>query len=418
MDPGRESWARRPGRRRPSREVESLRAAILFRYVFLQLFGPFGLTVLVLSAIFLMTRLLSITDYVVNYHVGLGSVLALLLFTLPYLFTFVVPMAAMLAVLLTVLRMSSDSEITALKAGGMSLWQLLAPVMAFCLLSAAGTWFMAVFGVPWGRTAGTELVISVARQSIEVGLTERTFNDTFKDVVLYVNELDEKSGTLKHVFIEDRRRPDAVLAVSARMGRLLSDPARGVWQLHLADGMANQVNLSGSAVYSVRFGAYNLRLDLARALAGRAPGAEKDEEEMSLSELAAYVALREKRDDRYYLALMQLHKKFSMPVACLVLGLAAVPLGLAGHRARRSLGVGLGVLVFLLYYLILAAGEVFGEAGVYPPFLGMWMGNLVVGGLGLFLYHRAASDRPVTLPEFVPRLGRRLRSLVLRGGRA
>ncbi|MBU2490412.1 MAG: LptF/LptG family permease, partial [Proteobacteria bacterium] len=222
--------------------------AILDRYVFFQLFGPFCLTILVLSAVFLMTRILDLTDLVVNYRVGLSPVLWLLLFTLPYLFTFVFPMACLLAVLLTVLRMSADSEITALKAGGCSLWRLLVPVMAFCLLASAATGFMAVYGLPWGRTAMTDLVMNVARKNIEVGLSERTFNDTFKNVVLYVNELDEKNKVLKHVFIEDRRQPGAVLTVSARRGRLLSDPERGVWQLALTDGSANQVNLDQGTV--------------------------------------------------------------------------------------------------------------------------------------------------------------------------
>ncbi|MBW1987940.1 MAG: LPS export ABC transporter permease LptF [Deltaproteobacteria bacterium] len=380
-----------------------LRITIMDRYVFFRFLPPFAITILVLMAVFLMTRVLDLTDLVVNYRVGLLPVALLLAYTLPYLFTFVFPMASMLAVLLTVMSMSSDSEIVALKAGGYSLWTLARPVLFFCLLTAAATSFMAIKALPWGRLAMKDLVYSVARKNIEVGLSERVFNDTFKNVVLYVNELDEKNKVVKHVFIEDHRRKDVVLTVTAPEGRLVSDPEKGLWQLTLKNGSMNQVDVDEGAVYATSFGSYDLSLDLSRVLAGR-PGGQKDEEEMSLAELSAFMekkAARGEKDDKYYLALMQLHKKFSMPAACLVLGLCAVPLGISGGRARRSFGVGLGIGVFLLYYLVLAAGEVFGEAGVYPPAIGMWMPNVVVGALGLHLYFQAAADRRRELPARV-----------------
>ncbi|MEJ2659010.1 MAG: LptF/LptG family permease, partial [Desulfobacterales bacterium] len=103
----------------------------------------------------------------------------------------------------------------------------------------------------------------------------------------------------------------------------------------------------------------------------------------------------------YYTALIELHKKFSIPVACLALGILAVPLGIQSESAKRSTGLGMGMVFFLIYYLMLSAGSVFGEAGVYPPAIGMWVPNVVMGGLGLFLLVRAANDRSLKIrPAF------------------
>jgi lipopolysaccharide export system permease protein len=108
----------------------------------------------------------------------------------------------------------------------------------------------------------------------------------------------------------------------------------------------------------------------------------------------------DKRDDRYYLTLMEFHKKFSLPFSCLFLALLAVPLGIQSRHGKRSFGVVLGLVFFLFYYLMLSAGWVFGETGVYPPLIGMWVPNLVMGAIGLFLLVRNAKERPVQI-EFI-----------------
>ena len=102
-----------------------------------------------------------------------------------------------------------------------------------------------------------------------------------------------------------------------------------------------------------------------------------------------------KKMTQYYLALMEFHKKFSLPSACLALGLLAMPLGIQSKSAKRSFGIGLGLFFFLAYYLILSAGFVFGEAGSYPPLIGMWAPNIVMGGIGCFLMVRCARERAI-----------------------
>ena len=96
-----------------------------------------------------------------------------------------------------------------------------------------------------------------------------------------------------------------------------------------------------------------------------------------------------------------------------MLGLLGVPLGIQSRSTRRSYGIGLGLIFFLGYYILLSAGWVFGEAGIYPPLIGMWVPNIVTGGFGVFLLVRTAKERTVKLDALIHRF-RTVRSVFRR----
>jgi lipopolysaccharide export system permease protein len=128
---------------------------------------------------------------------------------------------------------------------------------------------------------------------------------------------------------------------------------------------------------------------------------------MSISELRQYLLDAPKKDWKYYKVLMELHKKFSIPFACFALGLLAVPLGIQTRAAKRSSGLVLGLVFFLIYYLMLSAGMAFGETGDLPPLIGMWMPNVIMGGIGLYLLVITANERSVKI-DFLLKLMLRL----------
>jgi lipopolysaccharide export system permease protein len=374
--------------------------------------APFSLNVGFFTFVFLMTKILDITNLVVNYRIRLTSVCLMLVYSMPFFLVFVLPMSVMMTVLLTFLRMSSDNEIVALKAGGVSLYRLLPPVLAFALAGCLLTGFMGIYGLPWGKRAFKELTLQAAATNLDVALKERTFIDGFKGVMLYINKIDIQTRELMDVFIEDQRDPQTVSEVVAPRGRLFSDPQTLTYHLRLYDGVINQVSPANHAVHSIRFDTYDVQLDLKKASFAEKPKA-KDEKEMTLSELRTYLDTTEERTSQYYITSIEYHKKFAMPFACFALGILSIPLGVQARSAKRSFGLGLGLAFFLLYYLMHSAGWVFGEAGVYPPILGMWMPNVVMGGIGVFLLVRSANEKRVGI-QSLQRLLRRLRGLARR----
>lgn len=369
---------------------------IVNRYIFREMIPPFVINVGFFTFVFLMTKILDIMNLVVNYKISLISVCLMLIYSMPYFLVFVIPMSTMMTVLLTFLRMSSDNEILALKAGGISIYRLLPPVFLFCLIACFLTGYMAIVGLPWGKQSAKDLTLKVATKGLNAGLKERTFIDSFNGVILYMNKVDMKSKELIDVFIEDQRRKNTVSAVVAPLGKLVGNPENMSYQLRLYDGIINQVDLKSRAVHSIRFDTYDVYLDIKKAVsAGRSR--PKDEKEMSLRELYAALSTPKKKDAQYYVTLIEFHRKFSIPFACIALGLLAVPLGVHAKSAKRSFGLGLGLGFFLLYYMILSAGFVFGEAGIYPPLIGMWVPNVVMGGIGVYLLIRVARERPVKI---------------------
>ncbi|MEW5909252.1 MAG: LPS export ABC transporter permease LptF [Thermodesulfobacteriota bacterium] len=369
---------------------------IINRYIFRGMLPPFAINLVFLTFIFLMTQILEITNFIVNHKVSMVTVGRMVIYTMPFFLEFVIPMSVMMAVLLTFLRLSGDNEIVALKAGGISIYRLLFPVAVFCCLGSLLTGFMAIYGLPWGRSSFKTLAIEVATANIDIGIKERTFNDTFEGVVLYVNQADIKNRTLVDIFIEDQRKENIVSTVVAPVGILMGDSKDQSVHLRLKNGTVNQVNLKNKAVHFIRFDTYDISMNL-KKMSPVAHESEKDEEEMSLSELNQYLNNARSKNDQYYLALMEYHKKFSLPVACIALGLLGVPLGIQSKSSKRSFGIVLGLIFFLIYYLMLSAGWVFGENGEYPPVIGMWVPNLVMGGIAVFLVIRTANEKPVNL---------------------
>jgi len=367
---------------------------IINRYLFKEMLLPFSINLFFFTFIFLMRTILDITNLIVNYKMSVSLVLLMLIYSLPFFFQYVIPMSVMMAVLLTFLRLSSDNEIVALKAGGVSIYRFLPPVFLFCLMGCLLTAFMTIYGMPLGKVSLKKLMIQAAESSIDAGIKEGRFNDNFNGAMLYVNKVDIKNKEMVDIFVEDQRVEGVVSTIIAPRGRVFNEPGGHVFHFNLFDGTINQVDLKNQTNHSINFDIYDVRLDL-KQNAAVVNGRQKDDEEMTLGELRHYLQTREEKDDIYFRALTKFHEKFSIPFACLALGLLAVPLGLQSKTDKRSLGIILGLVLFLLYYLMLTIGWSFGQTGIYPPVIGMLLPNVVMGGFGVFLLIRSAKDRPV-----------------------
>ncbi len=375
---------------------------ILNRYIFKELIAPFAVTLVFFTFIFLMAQMLKITDLIVNYNVDLFAILKILLLSVPSFFIFVIPMSLMMAILLTFLRMSSDNEIIAMKTGGITLYRMLPPVLIFCLGGYLLTFFMSAYAAPTAGQAIRDLTFRIFSQNLDIGLKARTFNDSFKDVMLYVNDIDMKKKLLIDVFIEDKRQEDHVTTVVAPRGKLYSGPENLVYYLRLFDGRINQVRIENRSAHSLTFDTYDIRLDLKKALAS-ADSPTKRWKEMTLPELNRFIAGAGDHWQKNNMR-VRFHQIIAMPFACFALGILAIPLGIQSKFARASLGLVVGLVFFLIYYLLLSAGHVFGESGHIPAAVAMWAPTIVMGSLGVYLLIGSARERSFRIAAPVYRL--------------
>jgi lipopolysaccharide export system permease protein len=377
--------------------------SIIHRYVLKEMLAPFSINVLVFTFLFLMTELIKITNWIVNYNLSIFSVLTLVFFSMPWFLMFIIPMSVMLAVVLTFLRMSADNEIVALKSCGLSVYGLLPPVLIFSLAGFLVTLFMTLYGVPKAKATVEDMVLEMAASNVDIGLKERTFNDAFKNVMLYVNKIDLGQKKLIDIFIEDKRQQDIISTVVAPEGRLFSEPGKLIFHMVLSNGTIHQTNVKKHTANSIHFDTYNLSLDLKKELEN-AEEREKGREEMSIAELQQVVNESTEKDKDYYKAQITIHRRFSLPAACLALGLLAFPLGIQSKSGKRSFGLILCLLFFLLYYLLLTAGYALGKKGIYPPVIGMWLPNLTMAVLGVYFLVQATREKTLKIEYFFQRM--------------
>ena len=371
--------------------------SITNRYIFKEMFVPFSINIFVFTFLFLMTEMLKIANWIVNYNLSIWTVFILIFYTMPMFLTFIIPMSVMLAILLTFLRLSSDNEIVAIKSCGMSIYGLLPPVMLFALLGFLLTMLLTLYAGPRSKASLEEMSLKIATTNMDIGLKERTFNDTFKGVMLYVNKIDIQNKKLIDVFIEDKRQKDIVSTVVAPEGRLISEPEKFTYHLILSNGTIHQTNPKERSANSIQFNTYTLSLNFKEQFA-EAAKRKKGREEMGVAELRQYIdKLAGKDEEAFQKAKMELHRRYSIPAACLALGLLAFPLGIQSKTAKRSFGLILGLFFFFSYYLLLTAGYSFGKSGVLPPVIGMWLPNVVMTGIGLFFLFKTAKDRSLKI---------------------
>jgi lipopolysaccharide export system permease protein len=377
---------------------------IINRYIFREFFPPFVVSLFFLTFVFLMTRIPDITNMVVNYNAGMAAVLMMIVYTLPRFLEFTIPMAVMVAVLLTFMRMSGENEMTALKGAGLSLYRLLPPVLVFCLLGTVLALLITIFGVSWGKLSIKQKTLEIARSSIDLALQERQFNSRLKDIMIYVSHVNMKTKDLADVFIEDRTVKGMTRISVAPEGKLIRSRNNNVYTIRLYNGMINQVDVEEKTVSTIHFGHYDINIDLAAMYQGSG-NIQKDLDEKSLVDLIRFIRTDTSDKTQMSEALMVLHEKFSVPFACLFMGLLAFPLGVQSISLGRSSGFGMGVFFLLVYYFFLAAGWSVGESGYFPPILGMWLPNLIMGGAGIYLLKRNAEENPVKMPFMVSRAG-------------
>jgi lipopolysaccharide export system permease protein len=320
---------------------------------------------------------------------------------MPDFLVFTVPMSVMMAILLTFLRMASDNEIIAIKAGGGDVYHLVFPAFFFCLIGFIITFYMSVYGVAWGKNSFKKLEFEIASAGIDSVIKERTFNDEFDGFMFYVNKIDVKNKMFYDIFIhEDRNEKNKSTVVAPRGQRFVRKGDQSSVTLRLFDGVINRVNPEDNSVNTISFDTYDINIPLKKNSGKKKQSDVKERDEMTFSELRDYINDTNNEEPLRRAAAMELHERIALPFACFALGILAMPLGLKSAFSKKSSGLGLGLACFLMYYVLMGFGWSAGKGGFLSPLVGMWIPNIIMGGLGLFMLIRVAREKTIGL-EFV-----------------
>ena len=367
----------------------------LHLYIFKEIFVPFLLGFAVFTFVLLMGRLLNLAELVIAKGVPLAEILRMLSYMLPSFSFISVPMSCLLAVLLAFGRLSADSDIAAMKAGGISLYGLLPPVIAFATLTYLITTAITVYALPWGNTSFKSLLYNVINLRVNVSLKPGVFNDDFPGLMIYVANHDQATHIVSGVLIYDERKAEEPSTIFSRSGLIVTDPARKALRLRLLDGEMHRYR-GNSGYQLMKFDSYDLSINFNQASKITPSTNETD---MTFSELRA--GMKQKNADPRVLRelAIEFHRRLAFPFACFVFACIGIPLGLQNRRSGKSSGFSLCIVMLLLYYIFLSAGKTLGQKGAIPPFLSMWLPNLVFITMGIYLFKKTAHEERIILFE-------------------
>lgn len=349
---------------------------IMDRYIFLELLPPFFLGLASITLVLFIQKMFRMAELVIAKGVSFGAALKLFLFILPGFLVITIPVSMLLASLIAFSRLSSDSEIPAMKASRISLYRMLRPVAALSLLTCAVTAALSLAVLPHSNQALKEQMFSMVKSSAMVSIEPGVFTNKFNGMVIYVDKMSS-SDLLEGIFIADERSTEGSYIITAKRGRLIADPQSLDVVLAMEDGAIHTAVNENKPFALTSFASGRLFMDINSVFlqSGQTSGGPK---QAGTIELLRDIRIA-KRDGAPVAPLeSELHTRLSIPFACLVFGLVGAPLGIRRARSGRSAGIVTAVAVFLGYYVVLGSSKNMSLAGVVAPALAYWIPNILI----------------------------------------
>ena len=433
---------------------------ILWRYVIKELFGPFLFALAVITFVLLMDFILDVLNKIINKGLSAGIVLEIFVLSLAWMLALSIPMAVLVAALMGYGRLSADSEIIAFKSCGVSLVNLVSPgLLVGLILAVFLTWFNDRI-LPESNHRARLLMSDITRKKPTWSLEENIFLDYFDGYHILVRSIDNKTSRISAVTIFDHKEPKAPRTITAKDGEIEFSPDGSKLKMTLYDGEIHEpdpenpdryrrvefkkqtLTLQGSSTELVRSSSgargdrempvgmmidenrkYEVKIKesqaavdslLAASLAELIDSGEFDSTGTPKSTLADRHAIQkvndilsrvefETRNIRTYerhinSRSVEIHKKFSIPAACIAFILIGAPLGVMTRKGGMATGIGLSLLFFIIYWAFLIGGEELADRLYLSGALAMWLPNIIIGGAGIILI--AAVNKRTTIGGF------------------
>lgn len=362
---------------------------ILTRYIWTEILSHALLGGALFTFILFMKNIGQLLEMAVRNSSSLGGVVEVFLFTLPNTFTVTIPMAVLVGVLLGLSRLAADSEITAMRASGVGVWTFVRIVSVIAGIAWAVCLLNSLFLAPMATAGLLRLENSLKDQQATFEVQPRVFYEDFTNYVLYVQNVIAGSGAAqwRHLFLADLSDPTDPKVTTAEQATVYNAGDQDVI-MRLRNGTEHELVASGS-----NKGQYQISTFTESEIPMRI-GTQSDERigHSDTPILAmtnkALLARARSPDGKPYL--LELHRRFAYPAACLVLMLVGIPLGMFSRRGGKSAGFVLTIALVFIYYFVSQTGVTLARQGKVSVVVGSWTANVLFAVSGIVLLRELA----------------------------
>ncbi|MCD8024494.1 MAG: LptF/LptG family permease [Candidatus Gastranaerophilales bacterium] len=362
--------------------------SLLDEYILKQVGEVFVLGVIIFSSIiFASETFTQLIKQITLYGIPMNIAAMMVILNLPQVFVVTIPISTLFATVMTINKLSLNSEITVLRACGIGISRIAKPVFAFAIVMTFLCFLINEFVVPAMSTQSRHLAIySLQQKHVPEGRRNFTLNETNSNGQLkrlfYVQSCEDK--ILNNITVVDLSKDDTVQLIQAKIGKTSGEgwifDGGVIYTLSAAGKIFNTTLFENSVV---NFGIENIGNVV-----------EQEANQFNFFRLMKFIKENMKNSKfieqvriQYQI---QLHDKLALPVTTFSLALIGIPLAITPPRVRYNRGFLFSVMIIFIYYVVRAFSLNLGEASKLPPFLAAWLPVITITLIGLILYCKKA----------------------------
>jgi LPS export ABC transporter permease LptF/LPS export ABC transporter permease LptG len=394
----------------------------LQRYVFREVLSPTVLGLILYILVFLINALFDMAELVIKKDIPVHVVVKLLAYLMPPIFEMAIPMALLLGILIGIGRLSADSELVALRASGVSYRRILMPVMTLAGLCFAASLVLTLFVEPQARYMQRRLYSEQLYSSdLRREIKPRVFFEQVPGLLIYADDVYQEGDFLGRVFLHQTDAEGREVVTLARRAQIEYDRKGGVVEFLLESGTNHTMSPGEPESYQIS------HFDRQRVVRGPddtfrmkmgilSRPSPRNYSEQSIAELKTSAAqagslMTGPTQDRVIGTIRaEMHRRWSLPFACITLAFLGLPLGIANRRGGKGSGFSLSLVIVIAYWLLSTSAQQMVREGHLSPWIGSWGPHAVLISLGVVLFmarERSEGLNPaVLIPPGVRRLFR------------
>ncbi len=429
---------------------------IIIKYILKNHLIPFIFSIFILISVFLLQFLMKFADKLVGKGLDTWVIIKLITYNLAWMVVLVVPMAVLVATLMAFGSMSQNNEVAILKSSGVSLYKMMIPPLAASVVIAILLVYFNNYIYPDANHAARLLMEDISRKKPTLSLVPGVFSQEIPNYSILVREIDQNKNELKEITIYDYTSPPKVNIVTATEGKIYLSRNQKKLIMDLVNGEIHESDNSKENVYrKLRFERHKIALPAEQfTFEQTAPGGPRGDREMGAQDMIVIVdslnqiyqknladfniqfnsilgkkietsgsnIISPENLSNIYIKTQQriqshsnsiititnrldygkkemnsfwveIHKKYSLPFACIVFVLIGAPLGTMMKRGGFGMAAGISLIFFLVYWAFLIGGEKLADRGIVSPFWGIWSANFLLTIVGILITIKSAREK-------------------------